>query len=111
MGCGHPEERVLLTGLHAVADIYCECCKTTLGWKYVSDFNKKNRAIRATGCCAILSTAYFVTLEKSELVEIVGHLMINNTECFSSMCSLSENNWGFLFNILRTSLLGWVAPL
>nr|CAH7722922.1 unnamed protein product [Callosobruchus chinensis] len=25
---------VLLTGLHAVADIYCECCKTTLGWKY-----------------------------------------------------------------------------
>lgn len=28
-------ERVLLTGLHAVADIMCECCKTTLGWKYV----------------------------------------------------------------------------
>ena len=36
MGCGRAEERVLLTGLHAVADIYCECCKTTLGWKYVS---------------------------------------------------------------------------
>ena len=36
MGCGPAEERVLLTGLHAVADIYCECCKTTLGWKYVS---------------------------------------------------------------------------
>lgn len=34
--CGTAEERVLLTGLHAVADIYCECCKTTLGWKYVS---------------------------------------------------------------------------
>ena len=29
------EERVLLTGLHEVADIYCECCKTLLGWKYV----------------------------------------------------------------------------
>lgn len=26
----------MLTGLHAVADIYCENCKTTLGWKYVS---------------------------------------------------------------------------
>ena len=25
------EERILLTGLHAVADIYCDCCKTTLG--------------------------------------------------------------------------------
>nr|CAD2169605.1 unnamed protein product [Meloidogyne enterolobii] len=32
--CGTAEERVLLTGLHAVADIQCECCKTTLGWKY-----------------------------------------------------------------------------
>lgn len=29
------EERVLLTGLHEVADIYCDCCKTLLGWKYV----------------------------------------------------------------------------
>lgn len=38
VGCGPAEERVLLTGLHAVADIYCECCKTTLGWKYVSNF-------------------------------------------------------------------------
>lgn len=35
VGCGPAEERVLLTGLHAVADIFCECCKTTLGWKYV----------------------------------------------------------------------------
>ncbi|KAH7731422.1 protein yippee [Aphelenchoides avenae] len=34
IACGPAEERVLLTGLHAVADIYCECCKTTLGWKY-----------------------------------------------------------------------------
>jgi len=39
VGCGPAEERVLLTGLHAVADIYCECCKTTLGWKYVSKFS------------------------------------------------------------------------
>ncbi|VDO64793.1 unnamed protein product [Heligmosomoides polygyrus] len=36
IGTGPAEERVLLTGLHAVADIYCQCCKTTLGWKYVS---------------------------------------------------------------------------
>ncbi|XP_061081332.1 protein yippee-like 3 isoform X2 [Conger conger] len=35
VGCGPAEERVLLTGLHAVADIYCESCHTTLGWKYV----------------------------------------------------------------------------
>ena len=36
VACGQAEERVLLTGLHAVADIYCECCKTPLGWKYVN---------------------------------------------------------------------------
>ena len=36
IGCGRAEERFLLTGLHAVADIYCSSCKTTLGWKYVS---------------------------------------------------------------------------
>lgn len=36
VGCGPAEERLLLTGLHAVADIYCENCHTTLGWKYVS---------------------------------------------------------------------------
>ncbi|XP_072798997.1 protein yippee-like 3 isoform X2 [Vicugna pacos] len=37
VGCGPAEERVLLTGLHAVADIHCENCKTTLGWKYRSE--------------------------------------------------------------------------
>lgn len=25
-----------MTGLHTVADIYCTCCNTVLGWKYVS---------------------------------------------------------------------------
>ncbi|KAI1884675.1 hypothetical protein AGOR_G00228860 [Albula goreensis] len=38
VGCGPAEERVLLTGLHAVADIYCESCHTTLGWKYEQAF-------------------------------------------------------------------------
>ncbi|KAK3560676.1 hypothetical protein QTP86_014527 [Hemibagrus guttatus] len=44
VGCGPAEERVLLTGLHAVADIYCENCKTTLGWKYVGcELEEKER--------------------------------------------------------------------
>ncbi|KAH9284220.1 Yippee-like protein [Echinococcus granulosus] len=34
VSCGKTEERLLLTGLHLVADIYCECCDTYLGWKY-----------------------------------------------------------------------------
>ncbi|KAJ6652630.1 hypothetical protein lerEdw1_011282 [Lerista edwardsae] len=35
VGCGPAEQRLLLTGLHSVADIFCESCKTTLGWKYI----------------------------------------------------------------------------
>uniref|UniRef100_A0AC35THD4 Protein yippee-like n=1 Tax=Rhabditophanes sp. KR3021 TaxID=114890 RepID=A0AC35THD4_9BILA len=38
VGCGPAEERLLLTGLHVVADIFCEICKTTLGWKYERAF-------------------------------------------------------------------------
>lgn len=43
VACGQTEERVLLTGLHAVADIYCECCKTPLGWKYEHAFESSQK--------------------------------------------------------------------
>ncbi|XP_063147168.1 protein yippee-like 2 [Candoia aspera] len=43
VGCGPAEERILLTGLHAVADIYCENCKTTLGWKYEHAFESSQK--------------------------------------------------------------------
>jgi hypothetical protein len=34
--CLRPKEnRMLITGLHVVADIYCNCCQQILGWKYV----------------------------------------------------------------------------
>ena len=32
---GPLEDRVLITGLHTVCDIYCNCCLAVLGWKYV----------------------------------------------------------------------------
>ena len=32
---GPTENRLLLTGLRVVADIYCNGCETRLGWKYV----------------------------------------------------------------------------
>lgn len=38
VGCGLVEECVLLIGFYVVVDIYCECCKIMLGWKYVSKF-------------------------------------------------------------------------
>lgn len=32
---GSDEERMLLTGVHTVADISCHICKTRIGWMYV----------------------------------------------------------------------------
>lgn len=31
---GPREDRMLITGLHTVADIYCITCNSVLGWKY-----------------------------------------------------------------------------
>lgn len=35
VSCGQKEERLLITGLHTVADISCTTCSTVLGWKYL----------------------------------------------------------------------------
>ncbi|CBY06919.1 unnamed protein product [Oikopleura dioica] len=35
---GQAEERVLLTGRHHVADVFCRSCNTVLGWKYEHAF-------------------------------------------------------------------------
>jgi hypothetical protein len=43
IGTGPSEERLLLTGLHSVADIYCGSCKTTLGWKYEQAFESSQK--------------------------------------------------------------------
>jgi hypothetical protein len=32
---GPLEDRVLMTGLHTVCDIYCMYCQSVVGWKYV----------------------------------------------------------------------------
>lgn len=40
---GPAEERILLTGRHSVADIFCACCKTTLGWKYEFAFERSQK--------------------------------------------------------------------
>ncbi len=43
MKTGKAEERQLLTGLHAVADISCESCKIKLGWKYEQAFESSQK--------------------------------------------------------------------
>jgi len=33
---GELEERLMMTGMHVVADIFCVGCGSIVGWKYVS---------------------------------------------------------------------------
>ena len=40
---GPKENRLLLTGLHVVADIYCNACDTRVGWKYVEAFEESQK--------------------------------------------------------------------
>ncbi|KAK9819061.1 hypothetical protein WJX81_003562 [Elliptochloris bilobata] len=37
---GPKEERLLMTGLHCVADISCINCQTVMGWMYVQAFEE-----------------------------------------------------------------------
>ena len=36
VSAGEKEDRMMITGLHTVADIFCVGCGSIVGWKYVS---------------------------------------------------------------------------
>lgn len=36
MSIGMKEERLMMTGIHTVSDIFCVVCGSPVGWKYVS---------------------------------------------------------------------------
>ncbi|PNW80092.1 hypothetical protein CHLRE_08g377550v5 [Chlamydomonas reinhardtii] len=40
---GPKEERVLITGLHTVADISCSSCGSVLGWRYEHAFEESQK--------------------------------------------------------------------
>lgn len=40
---GPHEERMMLSGMHTVADIYCCCCGQILGWKYETAHEKSQK--------------------------------------------------------------------
>ncbi|KAG2212736.1 hypothetical protein INT47_000713 [Mucor saturninus] len=43
MSLGGNEERMLMTGIHTVADISCHVCKSKIGWKYITAPEKSQR--------------------------------------------------------------------
>ena len=61
---GPKEDRVLITGLHTVADVYCNCCQSCLGWKYVEAFEESQKY--KEGKC-IIEKAKMVTDQASKL--------------------------------------------
>lgn len=60
---GPKEERVLMTGLHSVSDIFCTACSTRLGWKYLEAF--ENRCVRAKS--VVSTTAAALCLQSSRV--------------------------------------------
>eukprot|EP01087_Luapelamoeba_hula_P006447 TRINITY_DN1652_c0_g1_i1.p1 TRINITY_DN1652_c0_g1~~TRINITY_DN1652_c0_g1_i1.p1 ORF type:complete len:117 (+),score=8.11 TRINITY_DN1652_c0_g1_i1:141-491(+) len=40
---GPREDRILITGLHTVADISCNDCQTVLGWKYEQAYEESQK--------------------------------------------------------------------
>ncbi|KAI8991631.1 yippee zinc-binding/DNA-binding /Mis18, centromere assembly-domain-containing protein [Mycotypha africana] len=32
---GHLEQRMLMTGIHTVADLFCSICQMRIGWRYI----------------------------------------------------------------------------
>ncbi|TPX37805.1 hypothetical protein SeMB42_g02724 [Synchytrium endobioticum] len=40
---GVKEDRILITGLHTVADINCNVCNTVVGWKYLYAYEETQK--------------------------------------------------------------------
>ena len=51
---GEKEERMMITGLHTVADIFCVGCGSIVGWKYVRLEGKDSKRIRCVFECFLL---------------------------------------------------------
>lgn len=43
VACGPPEERILMTGLHTVRDMFCNVCHQEVGWKYDEAFEESQK--------------------------------------------------------------------
>ncbi|ELR25490.1 Protein yippeelike 1, putative [Acanthamoeba castellanii str. Neff] len=40
---GPKEDRILITGLHTVADVFCSDCQAYVGWKYEEAFEESQK--------------------------------------------------------------------
>eukprot|EP00252_Welwitschia_mirabilis_P006267 TRINITY_DN1709_c0_g1_i2.p1 TRINITY_DN1709_c0_g1~~TRINITY_DN1709_c0_g1_i2.p1 ORF type:complete len:112 (+),score=19.39 TRINITY_DN1709_c0_g1_i2:243-578(+) len=40
---GPKEDRIMITGLHTVTDVYCKCCSQLLGWRYEKAYAEQEK--------------------------------------------------------------------
>ena len=40
---GEKEDRILMTGLHTVRDLFCVSCESLIGWKYEEAYEESQR--------------------------------------------------------------------
>lgn len=63
---GSEEERLMLSGLHTVEDIFCCCCGQILGWKYVSLFFSLCFNLFFCSCpCSFLNKKLYLILSEN----------------------------------------------
>ena len=98
ISCKQAVERELLTGPHAVADIYCNSCETTLGWKYEHAFVPEQKYKEGK---YIIELVHIIKennwdLGSSNVTDLVRHVIHGNNEIThpvsSSVKELGLNN-------------------
>ncbi|KAG5557962.1 hypothetical protein RHGRI_008017 [Rhododendron griersonianum] len=62
---GEIEERMMMTGMHAVCDIFCVGCGSILGWKYETAHEKSQKYKEGKSVLERLVVELFQTVENT----------------------------------------------
>lgn len=89
--CGPAVQRELITGSHAVADIYCANCKTVLGWKYEKAYEENQRYKEGK---FIIELAHVIR-ENRHLELDKGELLFSASASGTSASCSGQTNNGF----------------
>ncbi|KAF9676921.1 hypothetical protein SADUNF_Sadunf08G0053600 [Salix dunnii] len=110
---GEKEERMMITGLHAVADIFCVGCGSIVGWKYETAHEKSQKYKEGKSvlerCLVLMETIIGRILNTATLVEVT-QTMFDHLSC--RFIFVHSSFLIFLFQLSklrRTELLIWTA--
>jgi hypothetical protein len=84
--CGVAEERLLITGMHTISDIFCFDCGKSLGWKYIHAFEERQRYKVGK---VILEAAYVKKAQDARPREITRQSSTSSSSSSSSQSNCS----------------------